>query len=131
VNRRGYFRIRMRPLDARATHVSGGRARSLTVRVLDLSGSGAQLLTSEPMRPGDLLRLHLPPGRGRLPLWADARVTRMQRHESSWDIGVEFLHLSETVRDSLVALVFREEQRRRLRERRTSGPLPPVRTRDP
>jgi hypothetical protein len=83
------------------------------VHVLDPSGSGAHVRSAEPMQPGDLLRLQLPPRRGSKPIRVDAHVVRVVAVASGWDAGIEFLHLTDAARDRLIGLVFSEEQRRR------------------
>ncbi len=111
-NRRAFYRAATGLAPVQALLLADGRAALCWVRLVDLSGSGARLLSPRPVRAGDTLylRLSLPDGPPR-ELPAQAVWCRPTR--AGWQAGVRFLDLSERDRDRIVRLVFLQELRSR------------------
>jgi hypothetical protein len=113
-NRRAYYRVPMRRLEARATGISQGRASRFVVRVMDLSGGGALLYSTHAIDQGAVLRLHLPGSEVHAPLDLPAQVVRVERLRTGWKAGIQFTALADSVRDIIVRRVNHEELRRGL-----------------
>jgi c-di-GMP-binding flagellar brake protein YcgR len=110
-NRRAFYRVSLRMLEARLTGICAGRASRFVVRIIDLSGGGSLVWSPRELKPGDAVRLHLPPAdlfRGQdLP----GRVVRIEQVGKHWQIALQFTSLSDAARDQVVRRVNFEELR--------------------
>ena len=117
-NRREHYRIWTPRLEAQVTGLRAGRARRFPVRVVDLSGGGASIITDQPFAPRETLRVHLPAGRDLARFDATARIIRLIDADGHWQAALEFTGLTEAQRDLIVRRVFHEELRRAWRRSR-------------
>ncbi len=110
-NRRAFYRVSLRMLEARLTGIYDGRASRFVVKIIDLSGGGSLVWSPRELKLGDAVRLHLPPAglfRGQdLP----GRVVRIEQVGKHWHIAVQFTSLSDAARDQVVRRVNFEELR--------------------
>ncbi len=111
-NQRAFFRVAMRLMDTRAAVVAGGSAARFPVRLMDLSGGGARVLSPRPLVTGSTLGLRVPVFEG-TDLEVAGRVTWAHSVRRAWQAGVAFTGLTESERDRIIRIVFRAELRER------------------
>ena len=99
MNRRKFFSIKLAYPEALITGLIDGKAQRFGVRLVDLSGGGAYILTSSRLDVNDPIRLHLPAGREMAPLDLPARVVHVKRVQKFWQIGLRFTSLSEITQE--------------------------------
>lgn len=97
-------------MEVRATRLDGGRARRFSVRLVDLSGSGAAILSAVALPRDQRIWLHLPAEAREPALDAAARVVRCEPVRQAWKVGVAFDTMPQPERDSIVRRVFRRER---------------------
>jgi len=110
-NRRAFYRVSLRMLEARLTGICDGRASRFVVQLIDLSGGGSLIWSTRELKLGDAVRLHLPPADLFSGLDLPGRVVRIEQIGKHWHIAVQFTSLSDATRDQVVRRVNFEELR--------------------
>jgi c-di-GMP-binding flagellar brake protein YcgR len=113
IDRRAFHRVSMRLLPARATSVHANRARLFSVRLVDLSGGGALIVSSEPLVSGAPIQIYIPPTFGTERIDVTAEVVRVLTGAKGWRAGIAFADLPERLRDRIIRRVMLEEMRGR------------------
>jgi hypothetical protein len=93
--------------------VTAGHVRRFRVQVLDFSGGGARLRTSQPIEVGDPLQLSLPVREPEDVRTVPSAVAWVAPLYDSWPVGVRFGELRPALRDRSVRTVFLLEVRQR------------------
>lgn len=123
MNTRAFFRVRMGLTEVRATRLDGGRARRFSVRLVDLSGSGAAILSTVALAVEEQrVWLHLPAEAREPALDAASRVVWCEPVHHAWKVGLAFDEMAQINRDSVVRRVFSRE--REQAAHRVPPPLP-------
>ncbi len=112
-NRRDFHRVPMRLMEVQTVLVTEKSAARFRLKVLDLSGGGARLLSARPMAAGNMLSLRLPLLDNRITMDVRARVVWIRPVFQSWQVGIQFIDLPDPTRDLIVRTVFIEETRLR------------------
>lgn len=112
-NQRSFHRVPTQLQETHATAFSAGRAVRFRVRVVDLSGGGARVMSPQALAAGDLLSLRLPLPDGSDSLELRSRVMWVRPIRRSWQAGLQFTELSNRQRDQIVRAVFMAEIRLR------------------
>jgi c-di-GMP-binding flagellar brake protein YcgR len=112
-DRRQFHRVSMRLLPARATSIYSNRARLFGVRLVDLSGGGALIVSSEPLAAGTPIQIYIPATFGMERIDLPASVIRVSPGSKAWRAGVAFADLPERLLDRVIRRVMLEELRSR------------------
>lgn len=116
---RGFFRVPTRLVEAYAGHATSGRAARFRIRIVDLGGGGARIVSPRQISTTDTLTLRLPLLRGQQEREVRGEAIWVRRLDEAWQVGIHFVGLSESDRDLVVRSVFLEELR--WREDRSSA----------
>jgi hypothetical protein len=114
-NQRAHRRVTLQSVETLLVVVENRRSQAFKVRVTDLSGGGARLLSPRPLTVGQSLAMRLVLGENDA-IQVRARVVWVRRFSQVWQAGIQFVEISELERDMLIRIVMTEEVRRR-RER--------------
>jgi c-di-GMP-binding flagellar brake protein YcgR len=111
-NRREFFRVSMRLLEAPVTLVASTGIVRFRAKTVDLSGGGAQILSPRPVKPGDKVHIDLGPCvDDDKPLQLRGRIVWVYPTGRSWQAGIEFGDLTPETRERIVRRVRSEEMR--------------------
>jgi hypothetical protein len=105
-------RTRMQMMPAWATAIVAGRPEHHQVRVVDLSGFGASLLSGTQIGVGASLQIDLPACDGTPVQTVHGTVVWSVPRDQQWRLGVRFSDVSDRDRHQIVRRVFFEEVRR-------------------
>lgn len=113
IDRRAFHRVSMRLLPVRATSIYANRARLFGVRLVDLSGGGALIVSPEPLASGTPIQIYIPATFGAERIDVPAEVVRVLEGAKGWRAGVAFADLPERLLDRIIRRVMLEELRSR------------------
>ncbi|MFN8559393.1 MAG: PilZ domain-containing protein [Dehalococcoidia bacterium] len=102
---RGYFRAALDQRDAVLLQTGAGRAARLSVRLLDLSGSGARVFVHRALSEEEPAALRLDLDDNRPPLTIPAEVVWQSAVPGGRQAGLRFRDISEADRDRLIRFV--------------------------
>lgn len=111
-NQRLHRRVTVQSVETLLVVMENQRSQAFKVRVTDLSGGGARLLSPRPLVVGQSLAMRLVLGENDA-IQVRARVVWVRRFSQVWQAGIQFVEIGDLERDMIVRIVMTEEVRRR------------------